>query len=451
MTYKAFQAALVLMIAPVAAGAQGILPAANSGQASVPFGFGEQSLVRYSGQTLPKNFVSIDMDTEASYDDNVRGNNARRQGDFVYGFGPRLTFGEERKALSFVVDYRPDFLLHQRIGGFNQVNQALELEVTYHVSPHLGVRILDSSYYRNGIFQPHSSEAFVSGQGSPISLNKNVFVPLTREFNINSRLDVSYQKSARTTMTVFGDFLKRDFKQVSARYPSLLNTRGWDSGMQYSYLVNAHTNFGVVYLLQNLNFGNYSRFIIQSGFLSLTRQMSTGVALQVFAGPQYTRLHDRFTGVFPTSRGQLPNVTPIFLARWHPAVGGTLTRQSDKTVLQMGVQRLATDGGGLLTAVTTTLAELELRRRLTRRWDTIWNLNGEYASSLSSRLLNARINGQSAGFAIERSMTEALTAHIGYSYMRQRRGSHISVLPDIDRNRISIGLYYHLGKFDLGR
>lgn len=122
---------------------------------SAPHGIGEQPLLRYAGQSLPQNFVSFGLDSETTYDDSVLNNDAHRRSDTVCGFGPRLTLGKGRKALSFLVDFRPDFLLYQHTRTYDQINRTLQFDVNYRISSHLGLKVRIVTSYRNGIFEPH--------------------------------------------------------------------------------------------------------------------------------------------------------------------------------------------------------------------------------------------------------------------------------------------------------
>ncbi len=72
-------------------------------------------------------------------------------------------------------------------------------------------------------------------------------------------------------------------------------------------------------------------------------------------------------------------------------------------------------------------------------------------SALASRWSGSSFEGQSMGLAFERTLTEHLTAHLGYNLIRQRSDGPVPLQADINRNRVSFGVFYQLSKIPLGR
>ncbi len=442
---------VILALLPGAAWAQSTGSVETAPPTTPPYGGGELPPLQYAGPSSPKNFVSLDLNAETAYDDNVFTNNALRLGDAVFSIAPHLLWSETRKALSFSLDYLPDVEIYGQIQGRNQLNHALQFDLNYRVNPHLGLRVRDSSYYRNDVFMPRLSGGLLSRQGAPTSLNDSVFAPLARVFGNNSRVDVVYEKTRRTWFTLFGDVLQREFLHESSGAGTLLNTHGWSSGSQFIHRFTAKTTFGTVYMLQELRFGPSSRTLAHSGFVSLSHQFSPSLGLQVFGGPQYMRVHDRFLTAFAIPGGIALARIPIFRTGWHEAFGGSFLRQTEKNALEISAHRLLTDGGGLLPAVSNSFVRGEARERIARRWNAIFELEvaGSHAFSFLSE--DARVRTQRVGVAFERSLKEGLTARLGYNFLRQKAEGSFPFQNDVDRNRVSFGVYYRLGQKTLGR
>jgi hypothetical protein len=427
------------------------VPSSSSDAGPATFGSGEEERLRYSGESPATKFVVFSLGAEAAYDDNVFGNNIDRHNSTLYSVSPRLGFGVEGGPGSFILNYSPDFTDYQQIEGRDQLNHSLQLDATGKMSPHLQLRVRNSTSYRNGFFQPKLGQEFVSDLGSPTGLNESVAVPLSRILTTNSRLDLVMPKSYRTTITIFGGYQLRDFLRTETISTNLVDLRGWNTGMEYSYRLSARTSISLTYLLRNQRFGERSRLIAHSGFVSIATQVAPTVSLQLFAGPQQTRLHDEFTLTLPLDGGEVMIRASVFRVNWHIAAGGTLAKQSKNTVFKISAQRIESDGGGLFTATVSNVAGLEVGRKLGRHWDARWTARYALTEALGSDYLDSEIRSQSAGFALSRSIARRLTLRWGYAYVRQRVHGQAPIRINGDRNRASFGLYYQFGKIPLGR
>jgi hypothetical protein len=441
-----------VFLMPLSLWAQAPASSSSSPKGPTPYGNGEQPTLSYAGETLPRNLLYLSLDSETIYDDNVLNTNKLRKGDVGFGLGPRLATLHRRKHLDFGFDYHPYFMLYHRTPQYNRLDQSLGLDLNYRYSPRLGLRLRDSFSYQTGIYQPRSSEEFIPGLGSPTSLNGSVFTPLARERMNQARLDVIYQKSGRTTFMLFGDLEQRQFKGQAAGGGNLYDTQGRMGGLDSVYRLTAHTSLGALYLFQRMTFGETSRTIAHSVLPSFAWQVSPGVALEFFGGPQYARVRDRLRLVIPLGPGvDLIFTQNLFRTEWHGAGGGSLSKRSDKTAFQISAQRIVTDGGGLLTSVTNSTVNVELRRRLMRRWEAVWGLSATRLDALGARFAHSRLSNQTASFALEHSLARSLRARLAYNAIRQRHSGPALLFADFDANRVSFGLYYQLKKIPLGR
>lgn len=431
-----------MILAPLALWPQSSAPSSIITQESSSYGNAEQPQLSYGGAPRSRNLLLLSLASENAYDDNVLNSNIVRRGELTFAFGPRIAYLQQRRRLSFGLNYQPYFRVYQRTEAFNDLNHAVGLDMSYDLGPRFTLRLRDSFGYTTGIFRPRSNQEFIRALGSPASLNQTVFTPLARQQENIARLDATYRRSARTSFTLFGGFQRRDFKGEASSGQGLFNTRGLSGGLEYRYRLSAHSTLGMAYLVQNLRFGNEGRVLTHGPFASLAWRLSPAVELEVFAGPQYTRLHDRSTFSLPFLGSNFTPTTGISQTEWNWAAGGTMTKRTDKTVLRFSAQRTVTDGGGLLTSVTSSIVDMGLRRRLTRRWDAVWDLNGARTDALNLRFAGSSVNSWSAAFGLERALSESLTARLAYNMIQQRTRRRAPLFPTFDRNWISFGVAY---------
>lgn len=451
MIRKTFYAALLLALAM--SGVAGDPEPAGSSSAAEPklFGNGEKPRADYAGRTYPRNVLSLSLSQETAYDDNVFNDNALRRGDVVFGFGGRLAFRQERKRFTFAADYQPDFLVYRETSVRNAVNHGLQLDLDYQVSPRFSVRLRDSAYHSFGMFHPRSSESFLPEMGLPTMLNDTLFTPLVTTFENNLRLDAVYQMSRRTSFNFFGGMMERDFGKEPRNGRDLKDNRGLNAGFQHRYRLGRSNAIGTLLLFQQYEFGDQSQLTVQSVLATFTHQFSPATSLEIFGGPQHTRMDERITmqlvlfGLPVTLSGR------YLRHRWQPALGFTFTKQHERTAVQFSGRRTVSDGAGLLTGVRSTVLMASIRRRLGARWYATLNGNFAYTSALGSQLLDSHVASSSSGLALERTLTENLSARLAYNFIHQRHGGATPLLADVDRNRVSLGVFYRLSKLALGR
>jgi hypothetical protein len=453
MTNQRLHLVLVILLAPLAAWAQATGPLTSALQGPASFGTGEQPDLNYTSEVVPENLASFYLDSETAYDSNVL-NEKKGLGELTASLGPRVDLLLRRKKFDFGVDYQPYFLLYGRTTQLDTINHTLALDSGYEVSPHLSLRLRNSFRYQNyptGIFEPRSSQGFEPGLGSPTGLNETILTPLARTERYNGRLDAVYQMSGRTSLDFFGGFLDRKYTHRTTHSERLFGLEGADGGFRYSYRLSPTSTFGATYSFQNLSFGGGARVVIHGGTFSYARQLSPTVTFSVFAGPEFSRLHDSFVVEIPFLSILLGVPVRIVRGSWHPTLGGTFIKQSSKTVFELSGQRVVTDGGGFYSAAINTSFDLNVRRRLTGRWNVVETAEYARTSAVSGGLFNSNIRYARAGVGLERNLTPRLTWRLAYNYLSQRGGGQIPLESNLDRTRVSLGLFYQVGGIRLGR
>jgi hypothetical protein len=422
---------------------------APRGSASGPqtYGNGEKAGLNYSGTTPLRNILMLGLNMGSEYNDNVLGSNQQRVGDVDFLIGPSLSLRREGTRLSLALSYQPNFRIYRKAFEPNAVDQALVFDGNYRVTSRFAFRARTSASYTTGILQPSQNEEFLAGLGAPSSLNQTVFTPTARQLGISSRIDASYQASAHDSIDLFLSQSTLDFRQQISTGGSLQNTIDRDAGLLYQHRLTRHITLGSNYLLQDIRFGANSRTRVHSAFFSYAQQLSRSVTVSVFGGPQYLRNHDLF--LLPL--GPFTLEIPINEATWHWAMGGTLTKQIDKSAFQLTAQHQVSNGGGLIGAVVSTSASASLRQRLPGRWDATWS--GGYAknSSLSLGTFASDYQSETAGIAFEHPVTEKIGFRIAYNFLRQRGTGQSLLLGSFDRDLLSVQFSYRFHQIALGR
>ena len=412
-----------------------------------PYGGGEKAGPNYAGASLPRNILALGLSAGSSYDDNIFGNSQQRMGDVAFQFGPSLNVRREGQRLSLALSYQPHFRIYRKTSEQNGVDQALGFDVAYRATPRFSLHARTSAFYTTGIFQPNRNEGLLPGSGSPSSLNDTLFTPTARQLTWSSRIDASYQASPHDSIELFAGQLTLDFSQQSSITGSLQNTKLKDTGLVYQHRLTPHTTLGINYQYEDISFGSDSRTVVHSPFFSYSQQISPSLSLSVFGGPQFSRLHE----VINLPLGPFTLRIPVSLATTNWALGGTVTKQLDKTGFQLTAQHQVSDGGGLFGAVVSSSVGTSLSRRLPGRWDATWSAGYANNSSIERTHSRGAYQSLTTGFGLTRSLTEKLNVRLGYDFIRQLGTGQSQQFGTFDRDLWSVQFSYRFHEIALGR
>jgi hypothetical protein len=421
----------------------------SAGSPSGPqtYGNGEKTGLDYAGTPHPRNILALGLNVGSSYDDNILGNNQQRVGDAAFQFGPSLNVRREGQRLNLALSYQPHFRIYRRASELNVVDETLGFDAAYRASSRLSFRGRTSAFYTTGIFEPNQNEEFLPGLGSPSSLNDTVFTPSARQLTWSSRIDASYQASTRDSIDLFVGQSKLDFRQQFSNAGSLQNTEQKDAGLVYEHRFSLHTTLGINYQYEDIRFGSDSRTLVHSPFFSYAQQVSPSLTLSVFGGPQFSHLGE----VISLPVGPFTFRIPVSLATSNWALGGTLTKQLDKTAFQLTAQHQVSDGGGLLGAVVSSSVGTSVKRRLPGRWDASWSAGYADNRSLDTAHSRGAYQSLTAGAGLQRSLTEKLSVRVGYDFIHQRGNGQSQLFGNFDRDLWSVQFSYRFHEIALGR
>ncbi len=288
----------------------------------------------------------------------------------------------------------------------------------------------------------------------PGGLNGNVLVPLIRELTNEAQLGANLLLSRRSSFEVFGTNSLREFENRQATLGNLVNTQGYGGGAGYRYRTSEATTLGLRYVYQDMRFGQTSRALMNSGYLTLSSNLGEpNVSFDFFIGPQFASSRETPLSTSTLNPPPTPTAPPTPVSTFRRDVGGgaNFTVRSGKTVLRIYLLRQLTDGGGLVHLVSNTSEGLEIRRRLWHGLDAVFTGGNAQSTSFSDVFGRGAIRNQNGGIALECPLEYGFLFHTGYTYLRQRISGNLPFAFDVDRNRVAIGFFYQPRPHPLGR
>jgi len=416
-----------------------------------PFGNGEQPVLRFAGDNGPQNLFTFSLSDDTGYDDNLFGSDQARARDFFTSVGPRVTFVTARQRLTFDFDYAPFFEMYKQYSGRDSVDQSLALDAAAELSPRFQLRVREyGSEFYYGLLGGNG-EQVVGGLGPPGVASPYFINPNTRNIMSTSRVDLVFNKSARTSINVFGGFTTLNYKNLgtTGTYPSLEAPSG---GLSYSYALTARGKFSATYsYMKSVYTGslNPPRFQTQSVSLSYAYQISNALSVSFFGGPQYTRTRETLVIPFPPFGFLL---IPEDRLEWNWSGGASVQRVTPVSTISLSASKYVSSGGALAAAIDFTSGELAISRRLTLGWTGTAGLHYMQARSLSfGGLPGGSYNIQYGNLGFQHKLTERATVRLNYAGTRQRHGLGTTLAyADLDRNRASVGIDWQIGKAHLG-
>lgn len=404
-----------------------------------------ESNSRYVTEQPESNGFAVELHSASSLDDNLLGDNAHRLRDYVFEEGALFSVWTNKPTWKLGLDYRPNALFYRTYNALNEVDQRLDFNNEFHAARHLIFRLKDSLDYTTGVLEPQTNESVTLPIGSSPTLNTTIVTPFARQFANDASGEAEYDSSYRSSFHFSGEHGFRRFSNVGNVNPgvvaSLFNTLSDAGGASYDYRVTRHFTTGLEYRYQNLQFGQLFHDKTHSAFLKVLWDTTPHVTLSLFGGPEYSDSAGQF--LTPSTNPLQPGnvATTLKTKQWNPGGGGSVTFRSDQTVFRLTGQRLVADGGGLLPAVMNSYGGAEIRQRMGGAWDVVLSASSARSVALQGATGKGAINTQTAGLAIEHSLVQSLSLHVGYNYFRQRTNQFVPLAFDADRDRFTIGLF----------
>lgn len=362
--YKALR---ILLLVPVVS----VLSQAQATMIGSPLS-GDVIRPRLESEVQATNALLGDLVVSAIADDNNNNSTVHPIGGSQYYFAPGIALQRTRPRLTWNIGYSPGLRLY--VPGSltpDQLTHVLGGVLRWDISKRLALGLRQDYLRTNDPFQQFGEAPLQSDIGV---LNRPPEFPISnfRYSELFSEVESDYQLEKHTLVGVNGSFMQISPDQHQLRSQgSFITTRTTSGSAFVSHQFTARQSLGVQYQLLNMLFQGNSHTITQGLFLFDRLVISQHTTFTMFAGPQYSRIHNQ---VAITSQSIVVPV-PESETLWSPAGGAMLSWGRDRTAFYVDLTRRVNAGLGLLSSVEMTEASLDIQRKVTDRW--IVNVSGQ--------------------------------------------------------------------------
>ncbi|HEX7730024.1 MAG TPA: hypothetical protein VF392_13405 [Terracidiphilus sp.] len=430
--------ASLLLLAPVLVRAQVVSPTAVTPPTATAYGNGDSPTLDYFGQAVPTNQFVFATGYQFSYDDNVVAlAGSSKKSDEVNDINAQVKISHLGPRWTTSIEYVPFYEFYNEFSQYNRLNQHMVADINAKLNQRWSLRIRDNF---DDLTSP-SGSSVNSGSGSPSGLNPSIFVPLAAEQGNNARVDLVWQPNGRNSAFIYGSYENRDFTQIITGGNNLINTRGPNTGAEYTWLPSEHTAIGALYLFSRLDFsgalpvGSPERLDIHGFLPSMGWRPSATMQITAFGGVEFA--NQTIAPVTPSTARTYKNQV-----LW--AAGGSIAGQRNRTSWYIVPQRLVTDGGGYFSFVVSTSVNAAVRQQLPLpgRWDATINFLAAKNEAFAGQSNSLNLNAQTASVGVEHLFTQSLRAQARYDFIHQTNSNSAPINAEFDRNRVAVGIYY---------
>ncbi len=412
-------ATLLVMLMVPAAWCQSPVPAPLNGNQQTP---------RYSSETEPNNVLSVDLGISTHFDDNYLSTNAHKVSDFIYEFAPRVSWDVTRPQWRFSADSLTAVSYNYNLPDYGHFNENLIVSFGIRPVQRLDFRFRNSFNRSTDPFNRYPG-ASVPDFGTPDQPNPSLLGPTTTRTMDQAGADATYQLGPHTNLGASGSFSLVQYERLTL-LPSFVQPDTYSAtGRAFlSHQWSPRHTSSLAYEIQRFtfssSFGATTHAITYYHTLTLTPQMS----LSVWGGPEYLR----------SNTGLLPSPIRGF---WSWTAGASYSWTHSHTGVTAGVVRQVSDGGGLGYVVQMVSANVDVRQRLSRRWEAgayvSYNVNNSVSTfgNFATRYFSGNVN-------VQHTFTPHLWLTVEYWRSRQGSAQGLGLLVPSDHNRAAVSLHY---------
>lgn len=377
------------------------------------------------------NLVRGSVGITAAYDDNMLSTTSNRTSDTSYLVFPTLDFVQSRERWLLDLNYSPGFTFNQKLSERNQATHDLHLLLGYRLSPHVNLQLRDSFVKTTTLFSDFAGMK-TAGPGPMPAPNVSPVTPVTERTGNTSGLDLTYQFGRDSMVGASGGYYFVNYGRVegtSGQPYRLVDTRSWNGDGFYAHRFGGRHWLGTSYTAQRLMFNPGFPTDVQRvlGFYSL--YVGSHMSFSVWAGPE-------------RSNSRAPFEVVARAPQWNVAGGLQWSWQGQRTAFSAGYTRQTSDGGGLAQAVLMNLANAEVQRQLTRRWNAVIQTMYVRDDGLNPSGIQAQ-RSLSASADLRCQMTQQMGFALRYARYQQEYALHN--VP-ANRNRASVSIYYSFSR-----
>ena len=406
---------------------------------------GNVAATKLPSEMEPTNVIVGTISASASLDDNNNNSAGSHPiGGEQYYFDPSLALQQLRSHLQFNLAYRPGLRLYVPTSSQpDRFSQLFGGTLHYDFSKRLAIDLRQDYVRTNDPFEQFRQAPFQPGIGL---LNRpgTVLLPNEQYTFLQSGAEVNYKLAKHTLLGVNGEFMKIGQDSQHHRNNGTIDTRDASGSAFLAHQFTAKQTFGMQYQLVNMVFSpGDSRTITQGVFLFDQVVISPHMSFTIFAGPQYSKIHDQEI----VNLGFVVNKVQVSKTLWSPAAGATFKWQAKRTAVEASFVRRVADGRGMLGSVQMNDATLDIREKIAHRW--VASVNGHLTEDTLLQVPGKSFRALYIGPEISRQLASSTWLRLSYQHLH-RNGTYLSQSGFGNHNRLTL-TFEHSFNMPLGR
>jgi hypothetical protein len=373
---------------------------------------GQGPSLAFQAERTRTNYLSGGISLAGMFSDNVFLSSTNPVGDFSYAIQPYMSFSQSTPRVNWDTSFGAGLLVYQHQGTQNLFAKNFTLDLTYRISQHIRLRLIETFRDTTGIFSIENSDASGPSIGAVEQSNNSLVVPPIQRTIANAILaETSYQFSPNSLAGVRGTFSIQDFPNSSqnTQFGPLYNTQTYLAEAFFNHQISAEQWLGISFRVQRFNQPpSTSTTDAASLLLYYSVVLTPAITLSFFGGPEY--YNTSLSSETVTADGSSQD------SQWGPAVGATFSWRGENTSVTAGYSRQLSDGGGLNSSVILQQFSGSLRRQLGRRQEL--NFGVAYAANQSLQL-GYNSHSQITSVVFQRALRPGLLLGASYAHERQ--------------------------------
>lgn len=359
---------------------------------------------------------------------------------------PSIAFQSTRRAVSWTLAYTPGVSISQHRDHNDQYTNNVAGDLVWTPSARLSVHLRQDYSISDNPFERVGRVPILSELNGYFGPNDGVVLSDQKRTTLVSNADVSYRLTRHTAIGVTGGYQKYDYDNLHnyrTNYGgSLLASHSYMSSVYYSWQVSKTQTLGIQYALNDIYSQPSARVQTHAALVFDTWRITPHTTLTLYGGPEFSRNHSYQVFQF----GPLKIGLPLSDDAVNAAGGVTLNWIGQRNGIQLSGVRRASDGGGLMSAVTSTRGEVGLRRRFSER------LSGDMRFSVADQRALDLFKSQGsfrtwwAGVGLVEQIRKNLSLRLEYARVRQTGTPGTSITRLGNQNLVQIALNWQFLK-----
>jgi hypothetical protein len=421
------------LFAAIPASAQ-VEPSASGGNTTAPDNSDQMMTPpAVSGQSYPteigseqSNYIRGGLVFNSSYVDNLYAGSTSPVSEKIYTVLPTISFDETRPRQHLSFTYSPGFSFYEPSSGLNEVDQNLQAQFQYRLTPHTKVSANDALSKSSTAYGLQDSVSGGAVAGSTVPVTPGIVAPFAERLTNSASAQITYQFSPVGMVGGSGSQMLMSFpnqKQATGLVDS--DERG--GGGFYNRRMSAKQYLGANY--------QYAWVLAQPNHSDdITETHTMQGTYSIYLRPDFSISATGGAQRYAVSEG-------IKSSGWGPSVTASLGWQRPYTNFALSGSRQVTSGGGFVGVFTSYSVNGSARWQWSRAWSA--GLSESYADNrsltpgFSSVQSGHSISGQGTlGYAINKDFNltvEYDRLHEAYSQVTALAGN-----PNSDRVMVSL-------------